>query len=159
MGSGTISRLHWTIIQENTDRNCIASWKEVLIFYIASTLRLTAEGLPQVGAGFWMQQTASVQAQAEALAKARYAETRDPKSCALFYAALGKKNLLQVYLNHLHSMDFCTWDASRLYGLSLSIQCTHSSNIVGCTALQKESTFKPQPASVWLMLLCSTRTW
>ena len=33
---------------------------------------------------------------AEAIAKAKYAETRDPKSCALFYAALGKKALLQV---------------------------------------------------------------
>lgn len=119
---------------------------------------MTAEGLPQVGAGFWMQQTASVQAQAEALAKARYAETRDPKSCALFYAALGKKNLLQVNLNYLHSMKFCTWDASRLYGLSLSIQCTHSSNIVGCTALQEGNTLKPQPASIWLMLLCFART-
>ena len=48
-----------------------------------------------------MRETASVRAQAEALAKAKYAETRDPKSCALFYAALGKKNLLQVSFAHL----------------------------------------------------------
>lgn len=58
------------------------------------------KGLLQVGAGFWMQDTASVRAQSEALAKAKYAETRDPKSCALFYAALGKKNLLQVLFNY-----------------------------------------------------------
>ena len=52
-----------------------------------------------------MQDTASVRAQAEALAKAKYAETRDPKSCALFYAALGKKNLLQVLLDYLSGLS------------------------------------------------------
>lgn len=32
---------------------------------------------------------------AEELAKAQYAATRDPGACALLYAALGKKSLLQ----------------------------------------------------------------
>jgi len=49
-----------------------------------------------VGAGFWLQEPAAVRRHAEALAKAKYAEGRDPRTCALFYAALGKKNLLQV---------------------------------------------------------------
>lgn len=35
---------------------------------------------------------------AERLAKARFAETKDPSSCALLYAALRKKALLQVSL-------------------------------------------------------------
>ena len=74
--------------------------------YIKQTgCRRLSEGLLQVGAGFWMQDTASVRAQAEALAKAKYAETRDPKSCALFYAALGKKNLLQVLLDCLSGLS------------------------------------------------------
>lgn len=34
-------------------------------------------------------------AKAEELAKAQYASTRDPAACALLYAALGKKSLLQ----------------------------------------------------------------
>ena len=43
-----------------------------------------------------MQDAAAARTHAEAVAKAKYAETRDPRSCALFYAALGKKSLLQV---------------------------------------------------------------
>lgn len=36
------------------------------------------------------------QQHAESMAKAAYSESKDPSTCALFYAALGKKTLLQV---------------------------------------------------------------
>ena len=57
----------------------------------------------QVGAGFWLQDDAAVKVHAEALAKAKYAETRDPRSCAMLYAALGKKSLLQVRIAHIRT--------------------------------------------------------
>ncbi len=63
-----------------------------------STVVLFTRLLKQVGAGFWLQDPAAAKLHAEALAKAKYAEARDPRSCALLYAALGKKNLLQVCL-------------------------------------------------------------
>ena len=53
-------------------------------------------GVVQVGAGLWLHEPAAGKRHAEALAKAKYAESRDARTCALFYAALGKKNLLQV---------------------------------------------------------------
>lgn len=46
--------------------------------------------------GLWLRDPATAKQHAESLAKAKFAETRDPASCALFYAALGKKKLLQA---------------------------------------------------------------
>ena len=64
--------------------------------WVCRTLCLTLRQCLQVGAGFWLRDPGAVRQHAEALAKARFADTKDPTSCALFYAALGRKSLLQV---------------------------------------------------------------
>ncbi len=48
------------------------------------------------GAGFWLRDASMARAEAEAVAKATYAATRDPSDVALFYMGLGRKPLLQV---------------------------------------------------------------
>ena len=53
----------------------------------------------QVGGGLWIEDRQMVKQYAESLAKSRYAKTKEPSSCALFYIALGKKGILQVRLS------------------------------------------------------------
>ena len=52
--------------------------------------------LMTAGAGFWLTDATMARTEAEAIAKATYAATRDPSDVALFYMGLGRKPLLQV---------------------------------------------------------------
>ena len=54
----------------------------------------------QAGVGFWLTDYSQVRQLAEQLAKAQFADKRDPHDCALMYIALGKKMLLQVLYPH-----------------------------------------------------------
>lgn len=68
--------------------------------------------MAQAGVGFWLRDPAAVKQQAEALAKTRFAATRDPSSVAFLYAALGKVALLQVR-SQITSDDVNTFSQSR----------------------------------------------
>ena len=71
--------------------------------WVCRILCLTLRDYLQVGAGFWLRDPVAVRQHAEALAKASFADTKDPTSCALFYAALGRKSLLQVSRRDPHT--------------------------------------------------------
>jgi hypothetical protein len=52
--------------------------------------------LRRLGAGFWLRDGAALAATAERLAKQQFASRRNADDCALLYAALGKRSVLQV---------------------------------------------------------------
>jgi WD40 repeat protein len=76
----------------------------------------TWPALRAVGAGFWLHDPALLASTAEALAKSRFAANRNPDDAALFYAALGKKSVLQgLYrtTNQTRQADFLGRDFSQ----------------------------------------------
>jgi WD40 repeat protein len=76
----------------------------------------TWPALRAVGVGFWLHDRTLLASTAEALAKARFAVKRNPDDAALFYAALGKKSVLQgLYrsTNQTRQADFLGRDFSQ----------------------------------------------
>jgi len=77
----------------------------------------TWPALRAIGVGFWIHSRALLASTAEALAKSRFAVKRNPDDAALFYAALGKKNVLQgLYrsTNQTRQADFLGRDFSQV---------------------------------------------
>ncbi|KAK9861889.1 hypothetical protein WJX84_003839 [Apatococcus fuscideae] len=75
----------------------------------------TWPALRACGAGFWLRDASMARAEAEAVAKATYAATRDPSDVALFYMGLGRKPLLQGLLRSSQQVklaDFLNRDFS-----------------------------------------------
>ena len=58
-------------------------------------LGLSWPKLRGAGAGFWLVEAAALRGVCEGLARLQYARSKDPHDCALIYAALGKKSVLQ----------------------------------------------------------------
>lgn len=69
---------------------------EAMNFMDVKSKKLTWEKLRAVGAGFWLSDPSEVAKIAEEMARAEYAESRDPQKCALMYVALGKQRLLST---------------------------------------------------------------
>lgn len=74
-----------------------------------------------VGAGYWLTDATMARTEAEAIAKATYAATRDPSDVALFYMGLGRKPLLQVCFSHACLASLCNLTFSCQIGICLAL--------------------------------------